>query len=321
MGFGFESTADEVTRGVDLSGKTALVTGANSGIGYEAARALAAAGARVIVTARDQAKVDETLARLRTEAPHAELDGVVMELGSLASVRAAAAQALEKAPKLDLLINNAGVMNTPFGRTEDGFETQFGVDHLGHFVFTGRLVPSLLAAAPARVVCVSSAAHMLGDVQWDDVNWDRTPYDKFRAYAQAKTANILFALELDRRLSARGVRAFSLHPGGISTNLGRYMGPEDRQAMGEAFKTNALGDPLVRTVQFKTIPQGAATTVWAAVSPELDGQGGLYLADCQIAPPAARGVAGVMPYATDPQKAERLWRISEEMVNEHFPLN
>jgi NAD(P)-dependent dehydrogenase (short-subunit alcohol dehydrogenase family) len=321
MGFGFESTAEQVIEGVDLTGKTAVVTGANSGIGFETARALACAGAEVIVTARDAAKTADTVARLREAAPGAKVDGVELELGSLASVRAAADRILARAPQLHLLINNAGVMNTPFGRTPDGFETQFGVDHLGHFVLTGRLAPSLLAGAPARVVCVSSAAHMMAGVQWDDINWERTPYDKFRAYAQAKTANILFALELDRRLAARGVRAYSLHPGGISTGLGRYMTPDDRAAMGEAFRTNAVGDPMVRTAQYKTVPQGAATSVWAAVSPDLEGQGGVYLHDCQVAPPATTGQAGVMAHATDPEKARRLWTISEEMVGERFPLD
>jgi len=321
MGFGFETTAEEALQGVDLSGKTALVTGANSGLGFETARTLAAAGAKVIVTARDAEKTAETVARLKATVPGGAFDGVALELGSLASAREAADHVLALAPKLDILINNAGVMNTPFGRTADGFETQFGVDHLGHFVFTCRLVPSLLAAAPARVVCVSSAAHMLADVQWDDINWDRTPYNKYRAYAQAKTANILFARELDRRLAGRGVHAYSLHPGGISTGLGRYMSAEDRASMGEAFKVNAVGDPMVRTAVFKTIPQGAATSVWAAVAPELDGQGGAYLFDCQVAPLAVTGHAGVMPHALDSEKAARLWSVSEDMVGERFPLN
>lgn len=318
MAFGLESTADQVLEGIDLGGTTAVVTGATSGIGMESARTLGSKGALVVITARDQAKADETLRQLHEAVPDGRFEAAIMDLGSLASVRAAAEDVLRRFPKIGILINNAGVMNTPFGRTEDGFETQFGVDHLGHFVFTNLLVPALVAGAPSRVVNVSSAAHMLAGIQWKDVNWDRTPYDKFKAYGQAKTANILFTLELDRRLQGKGVRAFSLHPGGIPTGLGRYMTPEDRESMTEAFKTNAAGDPMVRTTQFKTIPQGAATQVWAATSPGLEGKGGIYLADCQIAPPAVAGQAGYMAYTTDEAAANRLWQISEEMVGQVF---
>jgi len=285
MGFNAETTADEVIQGVDLSGKTVIVTGANSGIGFEAARALASAGAELIVTARDRAKVEDTVARLREIVPRSNVQGVEMELSSLASVRAAADQIRQLAPAVHILINNAGIMFSPFERTKDGFESQFGVNHLGHFVLTGRLLPNLIAGAPARVINVSSSAHMFSDILWDDVNWERTPYNKFIAYAQAKTANVLFSVELNRRLAGRGVRAFSLHPGGIPTNLLRFMGPDDFSGVGEAYKTIATGEPNTYQMPMKTIPQGAATTVWAAVARELSDKGGQFLSDCQIAPP------------------------------------
>src|SRR6516162_507247 len=201
MAFGAESTAEEVIQGHDLSGKTAVVTGANSGIGLETARVLAAAGARVIVTARDAAKVEDTLAQLREQVHGAKVEGVVMELSSLASVREAADRIAALAPRIDFLINNAGIMFAPLERTTEGFEGHFGVNHLGHFVLTGRLAPNL--AQGARVLDLSSSAHMFSDILWDDPNWRRIPYNKFLADSQSKTANILHALELDRRLSGR----------------------------------------------------------------------------------------------------------------------
>jgi NAD(P)-dependent dehydrogenase (short-subunit alcohol dehydrogenase family) len=318
MAFGAQSTASQVIQGTDLSGTTAVVTGANSGIGFETARILAAAGARVIVTARDRAKVEETLTQLREQVPGAKVEGVEMELSSLESVRAAADRIREIAPQLHLLINNAGIMFAPYELTKEGFESHFGVNHLGHFVLTGRLVPSLVAGA--RVLDLSSSAHMFSGIRWDDPNWAQGPYNKFLAYSQSKTANILHALELDRRLAGRGVRAFSLHPGGIRTNLLRYMGPEDSAAVREAYKALPNGETVTYSNPLKTIPQGAATTVWGAVSHDLDGKGGLFLSDCQIAPPGTGARVGYMDFAVDPKAAERLWAMSEEMAHERFPL-
>jgi NAD(P)-dependent dehydrogenase (short-subunit alcohol dehydrogenase family) len=329
MGFGFETTAEQTLAGIDLSGKTAVVTGATSGIGLETARALASAGARVVITARDKAKADEALVKLRAEVPKGQFESAAMELGSLKSVRAAAKEILSRHPRIDILINNAGVMATPFGRTEDGFETQFGVDHLGHFVFTNMLAPALIAAAPSRVVCLSSAAHLNSDVLWDDVNFEHTPYDKFKAYGQAKTANMLFALGLDKRLAARGVRANGVHPGVISTNLGRYMTKEDIAAMMKRSSSRSADTkeakpeadkPRPSGLAYKSIPQGAASSVWAATSPELAKMGGAYIEDCHIAQPHERGMMGVKAYALDPASAERLWAISEKMVGQSFAL-
>lgn len=320
MAFGFDSTADDVLAGLDLSGKTAVVTGATSGIGLETARALAAKGANVVITARDAAKAKEALTTLREAVSGGSFDFAQMELGSLKSVRACASDLAVRYPKIELLINNAGVMNTPFGHTEDGFETQFGIDHLGHFVFTNLLAPSLIAAAPSRVVCLSSAAHLRGDVLWDDINFEHTPYDMFAAYGQAKTANMLFALGLDRRLAKRGVRAYGVHPGVISTNLGRYMTKEDIAAMMKRVSAPAPGAPPRAPLVFKTVPQGAASSVWAATSADLTNTGGVYIEDCHIAEPHTPGQNGVQPYAIDPVAADRLWAISEQMVSQTFAL-
>jgi len=285
--------------GQDLSGKTALVTGGTSGIAWETARALAAAGAHVVITARDATKADEAIGALREAVPAGVFNFVVVELASLASVRDAAQDILAGFPAINILINNAGVMTTPFGRTADGFETQFGTNHIGHFVLTSLLIPALIAAAPSRVVVLTSAAHQLGDVLWDDINFERDPYDRAKAYSQAKTANMLFAVELDRRLSSHGVRVFGVHPGVINTNLHRHLTKEILAELSAA----------------------AATSVWAATAHELDGKGGLYLQDCGIAPPATPEVTGVKPYALDPAAAARLWEISERMVGETFALS
>jgi len=316
--FGFESTTDDVLAGQDLSGKTALVTGGTSGIGRETARALAAAGAHVVITARDATKADETISSLREAAPAGVFDVVVLELASLASVRDAAKDILARFPAIHILINNAAVMTPPFGRTADGFETQFGTNHISHFVLTNRLVPALIAGAPSRVVVLSSAAHQLGDVLWDDINFEREPYDRAKAYSQAKTANMLFAVELDRRLNSHGVRAFGVHPGVISTNLHRHL---TKKILAELTAAAASGGARMAPQMRKSIPQGAATSVWAATAPELDDKGGLYLQDCGIAPPSTPEVTGVKPYALDPGAAVRLWEISERMVGETFAVS
>ncbi len=311
MTFGAESTTDDVLAGVDLTGRTAVVTGATTGIGIETARALAAAGATVVLTARDADKGEAARATIAGQVPEAasggRLDVGVLELGSLASVRAFAAWCTERHPVVHLLVNNAGVMMTPLGRTANGFETQFGTNHLGHFLLTNLLTPSLIAGAPSRVVNLSSGGHLGSDIVWDDPNYERRPYDKFEAYGQSKTANILFAAELDRRLEAQGVHAFSVHPGMIPTDLGRHMTKDDFAAL----KARASRSPGGTLPAYKTIPAGAATSVWAATAPELDAHGGAYLADCQVATSA--------PWASDPDSAARLWTLSEELVELSVP--
>jgi NAD(P)-dependent dehydrogenase (short-subunit alcohol dehydrogenase family) len=309
MGYGFESTTFEVLDGVDLSGKVAVVTGASTGIGKETARALAAAGARVVLAARDAQKTDAAAEEIRAAVPGAELEVGLLDLASLDSVRAFAAGFLAEHDQLHLLVNNAGVMYTPYGHTAEGFELQFGTNHVGHFLLTCLLVPALVAGAPARVVNLSSGGHMGSDIVWDDPNFERREYDKFAAYGQSKTANILFSVELDRRLAGRGVHAYAVHPGMISTELGRYMTKDDMTALMERAKRGPSGGMPPR----KTIEQGAATTVWAATAPELESQGGTYLADCQVTDQHA-------PWARDPESAARLWVLSEKLVGEQFPL-
>lgn len=307
MGFGFESTTDDVLAGVDLRGRVAIVTGASAGLGTETARALAAAGATVTMTGRDPDKLAAAAEKVRAAAPDADVSTIVLDLASLESVRSFVEQWLAANDRLQLLVNNAGVMFAPHSHTVDGFETHFGTNHLGHFLLTNLLVPALLADPPARVVNLSSGGHVASGIIWDDPNYERRPFDKMEAYGQSKTANILFALELDRRLGDRGVRAYSVHPGMIvTTDLGRTMTKDDYRQMKERAKANPSGGlPPV-----KTEAQGAATTVWAATAPELDSHGGAYLADCAVAEPAA--------WASDPQEAARLWALSEQLVGQQF---
>jgi NAD(P)-dependent dehydrogenase (short-subunit alcohol dehydrogenase family) len=303
-----EATALEVIAGHDLSGSVAVITGGASGIGLETTRALLHVGARVLVAVRDPERAGEALAGL--EARPGQLETVRLDLASLASVRAAAAQILASTPKLKLLINNAGTMATPLGQTEDGFETQFGTNHLGHFLFTTLLTPALIAAAPARVVALSSSGHRRSDVHLEDPNFRERAYEKWNAYGQSKTANSLFAVELTRRYLGQGMTANAVHPGGIMTNLQRFLPREEQLAMGWMDEQGNLNPA------FKTPEQGAATSVWAAVGSELEGLGGLYLEDVGEALPfdPANPFTGYMPYARDPQTAQKLWTLSEELV-------
>jgi len=289
-------TAAEVVTGRDLSGSTVVITGASSGLGLESARVLAAGGAHVVLAARNVDALTATIDAIRAEMPVARLSGVGLDLTSLASVRAAAAQIAAAAPVINVLMNNAGVMFTPFGRTDDGFEMQFGTNHLGHFALTSWLTPQFVEGT--RIINLSSDGHRLGDIDLTDPNWQHRDYDKFAAYGAAKTANILHAVALDHRLRERGVGAFAVHPGMVATNLARHMSRADVAAVGGRARAHAI--------EVWTPEQGAATQVWAAVSPELDGRGGLYLADCAVRTDAEA-------YATDPERSEKLWEISESL--------
>lgn len=309
--FGHDSTTDEVLEGVDLTGKRVLVTGVSAGLGVETARALAAHGAQVIGAARDLAKARAVTAGI----PGLEL--IELDLASLASVRAAADALVMAGKPFDLVIANAGVMATPFGKTADGFETQFGTNHLGYFVFVNRIA-SLFAPA-SRLVNLSSAGHRFSDVDLEDPNFERTPYAEFVAYGRSKTANVLFAAEFDRRHRDRGVRATAVHPGGIQTELGRYMTEEVRQQMLTA-ATQAAPAGGATAFGWKTIPQGAATSVWAGVVAPAEAVGGRYCEDCHVAEVVdAEGLrGGIRSYALDPARAKALWAKSEEMVGEAF---
>jgi len=315
-GFGPDSTTDEVLAGIDLRGKTALVTGANSGLGLETARALAAHGATLILAGRDAARLAAAEALLRKQTGSRQFHTAVLDLADLASVRACAAAVLARVPAIHLLINNAGVMACPLARTAEGCELQFGSNHIGHFLFTCLLLPALRAAAPARVVILSSAGHKYTAVNFDDPHFAHRPYDKWLAYGQSKTANALFAVALNRRLAAHGVTANAVHPGVIATELGRHLTHDDIVQ----FSTGATASG--RRMTFKSIQSGAATSVWAATSPLLEGRGGLYLEDCNVAEVSALpgSEKGYLPYALDSGAAERLWTLSENIVGQSFAV-
>lgn len=302
-GFGSDTTTDDVLAGVDLTGRTALVTGVTSGLGGETARALAAAGATVILAARNGDAAAMVADGVREAVPGAELFFTAIDLADLSSVRSAV-ESLGGQP-IDLLINNAGVMYTPFERTADGFELQFGTNHLGHFLLTTLLLPNLIAAGgagtPSRVVTVSSDAHRAHAVDLVDPNFRDREYDKFVAYAQSKAANVLMTIELQKRYADSGIQAFAVHPGVCATGLARHMSRDDFAEM----KAMSAGKPGLLE-NLKSIPAAAATSVWAATSTELEGAGGAYLADCAVGR-AAR-------HAVDPVTAEALWAFSEQLV-------
>ncbi len=315
--FGATSTTDEVLDGVDLSGKRILVTGVSAGLGVETARALAAHGAFVVGAARNLDKARTATQVVRAGAKNGGgLDLVELDLASLASVRACADALVAAGERFDLVIANAGVMACPKGVTADGFETQFGTNHLGHFVLVNRIAS--LFKPGARLVNLSSSGHRFADVDLEDPNFDHTPYAEFVAYGRSKTANVLFAVEFDRRHKDRGIRATAVHPGGIQTELGRYMTPEITADLIREINANQPeGAPAF---SWKTIPQGAATSVWAGVVAPADAVGAHFCEDCHVAEivedPGFRG--GVRAYALDPEHAKALWAKSEAMVGERF---
>jgi NAD(P)-dependent dehydrogenase (short-subunit alcohol dehydrogenase family) len=315
--FGATSTTDEVLEGVNLKGKRILVTGVSAGLGVETARALVAHGADVVGAARDLMKAKAATAGVRAGANGGGLELVELDLASLDIVRVCANALVDAGKPFDIVIANAGVMACPYGKTVDGFETQFGTNHLGHFVLVNRIAS--LMKPGSRLVNLSSAGHRYSDVDLDDPNFERTPYDPWTAYGRSKTANILFAVEFDRRHKASGVGATAVHPGGIQTELSRHIGDEGIKQLIERVNaaTRAAGEP---DFKFKTVPQGAATSVWAGVVAAADEVGGRYCEDCHVAEiePDAAKRAGVKPYALDPETAKALWPKSEEMVGEKF---
>ena len=305
-GFGYRSTATEVLEGIDLSGTLAVVTGGYSGLGLETVRALTGAGASVIVPARRPAHAEEQLAGL----DRVEVDE--LDLGDLDSVRACAQRLLDSGRSIDVLINNAAIMACPEARVGPGWESQFATNHLGHFALANRLWPALVSDGGARVVSLSSTGHKISPIRFDDLQFE-SGYDKWQAYGQAKTANSLFAVHLDRIGQEAGVRAFACHPGGILTPLQRHLSQDEMQASGWVDED---GKPDER---FKTPEQGASTSTWAATSPALDGMGGVYCENCDIAEPTdpasplAR-YSGVDFHAVDPDAAARLWTVSAQLT-------
>ena len=309
-GFAAKSEPSQILEGIDLTGKTAVVTGGYSGIGLETTRALASKGAQVIVPVRSPAKAQENLATVE-----GDVRSLQMDLADLATVRATSDALNAELDSLDLLINNAGVMASPEQRVGPNWEYQFGINHMGHFALTQGLMPLLQNADAPRVVALSSVAHHRNGILWDDINFETTEYNKWVAYAQAKSANALFAVELSNRMQAFGGRAFSVHPGGIFTPLQRDLPVEEQIMLGWLDQD---GNPSeLAQAAFKSTTQGCTTTLWAATSPLLADKGGLYCEDCDVAqavgPDSPMGVH-VSAHAVDAEDATRLWATSEALL-------
>jgi NAD(P)-dependent dehydrogenase (short-subunit alcohol dehydrogenase family) len=321
--FGATSTTEDVLSGITLQGKRILVTGVSAGLGVETARSLAAHGAHVVGAARDLTKAEAATIQVRKDAAAngGSFEMVALDLASLRSVRDCADKLLAKGDSFDVVIANAGVMATPFGHTADGFETQFGTNHLGHFVLVNRIAS--LIRAGGRLINLSSSGHRFSNVDLEDPNFERTPYDPFVAYGRSKTANILFAVAFDRRHRARGIRAAAVHPGGIQTELGRYVDTSHIRKMIDQMNQQLTAEGKA-PFQWKTIPQGAATSVWAGVVADADEIGGHYCENCRVGNIVPDHVTisaiseGVRGYAVDPNTAEALWKKSEELVGESF---
>ncbi|HLX86675.1 MAG TPA: SDR family NAD(P)-dependent oxidoreductase [Terriglobales bacterium] len=321
--FGATSTTEDVLAGINLTGKRILITGVSAGLGVETARSLAAHGAQVIGAARDLNKAKTATAQVRKDAaPNGgSFELTELDLASLKSVRACADRLMTRGQPFDVVIANAGVMATPFGHTADGFETQFGTNHLGHFVLANRIAS--LIRTGGRLINLSSAGHRYSDVDLQDPNFESTPYDPFVAYGRSKTANILFAVAFDQRHRGRGVRAAAVHPGVIQTELGRHMDPAQLRTLVDNIKQQLSAEGKA-PFQWKTIPQGAATSVWSGAVARAEEIGGQYCENCHVGrvvpdDTTISGVSeGVRGYALDLKNAEALWKKSEELVGESF---
>ena len=320
---GNQTTTDEVLEGTDLAGRRILITGGAVGLGRESARALAAHGAEVTILARSPERAAEGVAAVAALVPDATLHTGVVDLGDLATIRAFADGWLAEHDAFDVLVNNAGVMACPFGRTADGFETQFGTNHLGHFLLTALLAPALLRGDAPRVVTLSSAGHSRADVDLDDPDFEHTEYSAWDAYGRSKSANALFARELARRAGDQGLLSYSVHPGAIVTDLGRHLTEELMNEMAETARQRAAEHGVEGGIIWKSVEAGAATQVWAATSddPELVGHNGAYLADCGLGVLGANpGANGMAPWILDDAKAAALWDLSEELVGTTFTV-
>ncbi|PHR15790.1 MAG: short-chain dehydrogenase [Sphingopyxis sp.] len=316
--FGAITTADEVLEGIDLTGKLVVITGGASGIGQETARAMAARGAHIVIPVRDMGKGEAAVSEIRKSVPDADIELMECDLGKMASIQYFAEAFLVQHDRIDLLINNAGVMASPHMTTGDGLELQFGTNHIGHFLLTNLLMPAIIKSAKAggdaRIVNLSSRGHHADTVHFEDPHFETRDYDKWLAYGQAKTANIMFTVGLEKRLAGKGVHALAVHPGGIQTNLGRHLSEDDAAMLVKRIEERSGGK-----FTFKTVEQGAATTCYAATAPELAGRGGVYLEDCHVADVNDDDPSGsVRSYAVDPGNAEKLWTLSETTVDQNF---
>ena len=309
--FGYRTTAAETVEGISLAGKQAIVTGGYSGLGLETVRALAGAGAQVTIAVRDKTRGDETARELNAELGEDRVSAAALDLGSLSSVRDFAQLYVSQHGALHILVNNAAVMACPFEHTADGFELQFGTNHIGHFCLFTQLLGLLKAAEGARVVCLSSTGHFRSPVVFDDIAFENRAYDPWAGYGQAKTANALMAVGIQSRYFDDGIEAFAVHPGGIMTTLQRHMSAEEITQRGWVDADGNINE------RFKTVEQGASTSVWAATAPELAGRGGRYLEDCseaKVLQEMSADFTGVMNYAVDRALADKLWAVSEEML-------
>jgi NAD(P)-dependent dehydrogenase (short-subunit alcohol dehydrogenase family) len=322
-----DSTTDDVLAGMDLTGRRVVITGAATGLGRESARAFAAHGAAVTVLARSDERAAQAADAVRASVPDATVEAGVVDLGDLSTIRSFADRYLDRHDAIDVLLNNAGVMACPFGLTADGFETQFGTNHLGHFLLTALLSPALLRGDSPRVVTLSSAGHSRSDVDLEDPNFETTEYSPWVAYGRSKSANALFARELARRGASRGLLSFSVHPGVVVTDLGRHLTDEliaemmstSKQRAAAAGSTPAGGSGP--GFSFKSVEAGAATQVWAATAPELVDHNGAYLADCGVGVLGADpGVNGFVAHIQDDDRAAALWSLSEQLVGTSFDL-
>ncbi len=317
---GADTTTGDVLDGLDLTGRRYVITGAASGLGEESTRALASHGAEVTMLARNPDKNAEAADRVRSTVPDAQLQLGTVDLASFASIREFASGYLADHDAIDVLVNNAGVMACPEGRTEDGFELQFGTNHLGHFLLTALLFPAVMAGDQPRVVTLSSAAHATCDVNLDDINFEAGDYDPWDAYGRSKTANARFARGLAQRFGDQGLQSYSVHPGGIMTALGRHLTEElMNQMMTRSRERAAASGQEAGEFEFKTVEAGAATQVWASVA-DLTTHNGSYLADCQVGVEGGNpNTTGFMSYLLDDAGTDRLWTVSEELVGQTFP--
>ncbi|HUW04488.1 MAG TPA: SDR family NAD(P)-dependent oxidoreductase [Acidimicrobiales bacterium] len=318
--YGANTTTDEILEGLDLSGRRYVITGAASGLGEEATRALTSRGASVTMLARDPQKNADAAERIRSDVPEADLELGTVDLASFESIRTFATAYLADHDTIDVLLNNAGVMACPQGRTADGFELQFGTNHLGHFLLTALLFPALMSSDSPRVVTLSSAAHATCDVDLDDIDFETSDYDPWEAYGRSKTANALFARGLAARYGDQGLISVSVHPGGIMTALGRHLTEElMEQMMTRSRERSAASGDADGGFEFKSLEAGAATEVWATVA-DLADHNGAYLADCQVGVEGGNpNSTGFMRYLVDDATADRLWSMSEELVGQRFP--
>ena len=320
--YGAETTTDEVLEGVSLQGRHFMVTGASSGLGEETVRALSSAGAKVTMVARNLDKLHAAADRIRKSVPTTELQTGLVDLADLSSIRSYAEEYLQEAAPIDVLINNAGVMACPFMTTKDGFEMQFGTNHLGHFLLTNLLMPTIRSGQNPRIINLSSAGHTHADVSLDDPNFETSEYNAWESYGRSKSANIHFTRELVRRYGDE-IRSFAVHPGVILTELGRHLTPELMEEMVERVKARSESSAEAKEtggLPFKSMEAGAATQVWAATTDDLEGNNGAYLGDCKVGVEGGNpSENGYLPYIYNEDTAEALWSLSEQMVQQEFP--